>query len=143
MPTRLRIFDEVFGAADPAARRVERPVLELHSRKVTVADLIRFRIERERDRLEDGLLAMAAARPGPETALNATPTLARSFAGPGADALVVADVDRAVAVAMKAFERGRFLILVNDRQVVRTDEPIALDEVNDAVFLRLTPLQAG
>ena len=143
MQTRVRIFDEVFGAADPAARRVERPTLRLSAQDVTVANLIRFRIETERDRQEDGLLALAAPRPKAERALNAAPTLARSFANPRTPDLQSVDLDGAVAAATEAFEHGRFLILVNDRQITSLSEPIALSDVNEAVFLRLMPLQAG
>jgi hypothetical protein len=56
---------------------------------------------------------------------------------PGADAEALADD------AVAAFERGRFFLLVDDRQVTDLDEALGLAETSNVTFLRLTPLQGG
>src|SRR4029079_11704178 len=45
--------------------------------------------------------------------------------------------------ATDAFEAGRILILVNDRQVSSLDDEIVLSPSTDVAFLRLTPLVGG
>ncbi len=144
MQRRVQVFDESFGAIASSAARVERSPLEFAASQITATDLIRFRIEREKERAEDAMLAMVSERAGTmEHALNSAPTIARGFAAPAARLAKPLDIDKAVADAVDAFEKGQFLVLVNDRQIHTVTEPIQLHEVNEAVFLRLLPLKGG
>lgn len=53
------------------------------------------------------------------------------------------DVEALADSAVAAFERGRFYLLVDDRQVTDLDEVLGLAETSNVTFLRLTPLQGG
>ncbi len=46
-------------------------------------------------------------------------------------------------LATEAFDAGRILILVNDRQAASLDEEIVLSPETDIAFLRLMPLVGG
>ncbi|MCB9948977.1 MAG: hypothetical protein H6842_14340 [Rhodospirillaceae bacterium] len=144
MQRRVQVFDESYGALTPGAARVERSPLEFAEAEITAIDLIRFRIERELERSEDAMQAMVSGRTSTtEQVLNSPPTIARGFAAPAARLANPTGIDKALAEAVEAFEQGRFLFLVNDRQIRTTTEPIRLQEVNAAVFLRLLPLKGG
>lgn len=49
----------------------------------------------------------------------------------------------AVQTALKAFEAGRYFLIINDRQIEEIDRVIELTPATEAVFLRLTPLVGG
>lgn len=122
--------DEVVGAFDEARRRTVATIRDA-SRMLSVRDLIRFRVERE---IEARHERDGGCRPSDP------PTLMDRLAGtPGGrlDAALVA------ARAHEAFEAGRYFLIVNGRQVETLDETVPLDATNEAVFLRLVPLQGG
>ena len=51
--------------------------------------------------------------------------------------------DQLAERAFTAFEAGKLLLIVNDRQVTDLDEDIPLHTANEAVFFKLVPLQGG
>jgi hypothetical protein len=53
------------------------------------------------------------------------------------------DVDREVARALKAFERGRFMLLVDGRQILGVDDVVTLSAASAVTFVRLVPLRGG
>ncbi len=53
------------------------------------------------------------------------------------------DGDTQVRVALDAFARGRFLLLVDDRQVTELDIEVVLRPGSHVSFLKLTPLVGG
>lgn len=53
------------------------------------------------------------------------------------------DAEKQVFVALDAFQKNRFFILVNDQQVSDLEENILVDEVAKISFLRLMPLVGG
>lgn len=53
------------------------------------------------------------------------------------------DVERQCQLAISAFERNGFLLLVDDRQVDELDEPFRLAAISKVQFLRLLPLVGG
>lgn len=53
------------------------------------------------------------------------------------------DVERQCKLALSAFERNGFLLLVDDRQVDELDTPFKLTPVSTIQFLRLLPLVGG
>lgn len=53
------------------------------------------------------------------------------------------DADEQVAIARDAFEHGRILLLVNDRQLERLDDEVALTGSMEVCFYQLVPLVGG
>jgi hypothetical protein len=53
------------------------------------------------------------------------------------------DAQAQTEVAWDAFERGRVLLLVGDRQLTEIDEEVVLAPGTSAVFLKLVPLVGG
>ncbi|OPC77038.1 hypothetical protein B4N89_41420 [Embleya scabrispora] len=53
------------------------------------------------------------------------------------------DPERQCALAIEAFERNGFVVLVGDRQVEDLDEPVTLAGDTEIVFLRLIALVGG
>jgi hypothetical protein len=45
--------------------------------------------------------------------------------------------------AIRALEQNKFLLLVDDRQVLHLDDPIRINDSTTVTFLRLIPLQGG
>jgi hypothetical protein len=45
--------------------------------------------------------------------------------------------------ALEAFRRGRFVLLVDGRQLVREDDRVTIGPDTDVTFLRLVPLRGG
>lgn len=109
--------------------------LQLEAEQVTVRELIISRVASEVRAYNAGqelgrfrgLVQPIAA----EVALN----------GPREPHLVDAEIQAKVAV--EAFERGRFLLLVDDRQVTGLDERVVLRTGSSVSFLKLTPLVGG
>lgn len=53
------------------------------------------------------------------------------------------EVGKAVAAALAAFERGAYLVVLDDRRLERLDERIALTPISRLTFWRLIPLVGG
>ena len=85
--------------------------------------LIEERVRSECDRIRVGLAASA---------------FHSDLAG-GEDVLA----DKLVVRALAAFERGKILLIVNDRQVIGSGAMIDITEWLDVTFVRLVPLQGG
>ena len=140
----LKIVDECFGTG--AGER--RPALELRlvSERITARDLIRRRVA---DEVETASRARSEHVAGhartrsflipldqdsPETRLNAPakPRRLRLF-----------DEQAEYARAIRAFEKHQFILLLDERQIDRLDDEVALTQDSEAVFLYLTPLIGG
>jgi len=52
-------------------------------------------------------------------------------------------VEDATSVALQAFEDGLYYMFVNDVQIERLDQPVTGSDVQDVLFVRLTPLVGG
>lgn len=157
----IGVIDEMPGLA-PAhvmTLRLDRPVISL-------ADLIRARVEVEVERLE-------AVRVGAQAALTAEEAMFRARVsqflvmpdaveralngdrgayGPGVRALqqrrneggdLSLDSAAMVAVALDAFQRGAFFVLTGERQLIDLDEEIDIARTTDVTFIKLTPLKGG
>ncbi len=55
----------------------------------------------------------------------------------------VIDAERHYQLAIAAFERNGFLLLVDEQQVDELDEPFRLSSISNVQFLRLLPLVGG
>jgi hypothetical protein len=53
------------------------------------------------------------------------------------------DPERQTEVAVRAFERGHVLLLVDDRQVEQLDDEVTLHSGSSVSFLKLVPLVGG
>jgi hypothetical protein len=104
--------------------------------RVTLRDLIRLRVREEVARYNlrpaaefHGLVAPDGATPGPTGHRMAAPRRI--------------DWERQADIAIGAFLRNGFFVLVSGRQVVDLDEEIELTGTMDVGFIRLTPLVGG
>lgn len=129
--TQVRIVDETFGAPDDGGRRAVRGTLSLDLDCTTMRNLIRLRVEDE--------MASSADRI----------TFLRELCGEVPGEQVTGDrgraslVEAAIRRAWDGFDAGDFLVLVNDLQAASLDDPVPLEDVNEAIFLRILPLQGG
>ena len=111
---------------DAVNARAPEPILSWNWDKLkrcTVAMLIEERVRTECDRVAAG----------------ARPSELLSDLGFDRDRLTEKLVDRARA----AFAGGKIFVIVNDRQVTALDEEIPIEEVTEAVFLKLVQLKGG
>jgi hypothetical protein len=109
--------------------------------RITVRDLITTRVREEvaRHNLELSTVGRASFRglvtpSGDERALN------------GSDAAHAArrvDWEAQAQVAIEAFGRNGFFVLVNGRQAIELDEEVDLTGTADVAFVRLVPLVGG
>lgn len=141
MSNTVSVVDETLGAVSPDKRRLERKPLRIDASRITARDLIRFRVEQEIERREEPSRRLAYVPPEPERALNEEAVARRSFS-PGKNG-GPEDILVAIAIAHEGFEAGRYLLVVNDRQIDDLDAEIRLSETNEACFVRLLPLQGG
>ena len=117
----------------PARLVLEFPLQET----VSVADLIRLKVEEEARRL----IAMQTLDQCPEAGLG------REYQDLTSGALAILpqplDLEAEVHKAQQAFAEGRFLILVDGHRYTRLDEPVTLTPQSAAKFVRLMPLTGG
>jgi hypothetical protein len=127
----ITILDEA-----PGAGRREAFKLQLWSERITVRELIERRVRHEVDEYNtkapeyfQGLVQPTDA----ERVLNGW-RLKRARR---------IDPEEQVAGALDAFDHGRILLLVDDRQVESLDEPITLRRDAEVTFFKLVPLIGG
>jgi len=130
MTATLTIRDELTGREPTGSL-----VLEFLTERITVRELIRSRVYQE---VQDYNTARPAefrglVQPETEAALN----------GPPVRRSREIDWKKQFDVALAAFERRGFLILVGDRQMQSLDEEIVIAPGTQVTFLRLTPLVGG
>lgn len=127
----VRTFDEsTLGAM------VDGPVLELPGSRITIRELITLRVRAEVDRYnrEQPERYYGLVQPSDvEEMLNGPRT--RSFRKISADAQV--------KIALDAFERQGFLVLLPAGQASSLDEEVTLYPDDSVSFLRLVPLIGG
>ena len=128
-PISLRLLDERLSVAELIQRTVEEQVRELTVRR----------------RLDAEQAGRALAR----HYLSAEEVAAQARRGavrfPTARADKVAQLDPALEVekALRAFEAGTYVILVDGRRVERLDEVVPFSPGTKVTFLRLMPLVGG
>jgi hypothetical protein len=138
----LRVVDEHFGSGGA----VRRPAVELRlvSEQITAREIIQRRVEAEVETLNQRkflhferhaatrsfLIELNAA--SPEAVLN-----------PRGRRPAPIQVDRETSRAFEAFEKQRFIMLIDGRQVEGLDSIVAVQSASEAVFLYLMPLKGG
>jgi len=127
----LTVFDEILGQRRPAL------TLDLPEPTIKARELIRSRIFEEvkgyNESLDERYLGLV--QPPPEEQL-----LNR---GPRSRRQRKIDWHEQARVALEAFERNGFMLLVDDRQVESLHEEIRVRPETQVVFLKLVPLQGG
>jgi hypothetical protein len=53
------------------------------------------------------------------------------------------DADKQVETAIRAFESGRYFLLINDRQIIELDDVIVINPNTKIVFLKILRLVGG
>ena len=135
MAATLTLRDETLTGTPDAAWS-----LEFLTDRITVADLIRERVYQE---VADANVAARIAGGTHRRLVTPTETERQLNApGPSRPARTI-DWKRQVAVAEEAFTSGRFLILVDGRQVDSLTDPITVGPDTDVAFVRLTMLVGG
>jgi hypothetical protein len=120
----------------PGYERSPRVKLELVSDRVTVRELIESRVRREVDAINRA--------PGMEFRTLVQPTDAeRTLNGFKLRKPKPINADAQCKLAVEAFERGRFFLLVDDRQVERLDQEIIIGPDTEVGFFKLVPLVGG
>lgn len=140
MPAILRVVDERFSATPTRMQALE---LRLASERVSAREILRRRVEAEVKALNDRKwtqlgqtrsLLVAPDAGSAEAILNAP---RQPASGPQVD--VEAEITRAI----NAFSAGRFLMLLDDRQLETLDQEVGLRPDSEVVFLYITPLKGG
>ncbi len=129
--TTIRLIDETTGGG-----KFEAPPLDLESESLTLRDLISLRVRAEVRRYNNerqprfyGLVQPSDM----ESLIN----------GPAVRRFRPIDADRQVEVALEAFKKQRFVVLLPDRQAMELEERIQLNDGDEVSFLRLVPLVGG
>ncbi|MEE4541729.1 hypothetical protein V2S66_07055 [Streptomyces sp. V4-01] len=110
--------------------------LEIAEERLTVGELIRRRVFQE-------VAEFHARRPEVFTGLVQPTDAERTLNGYRLRADRVIDPERQTELALEAFGRNGFLLLVGDRQVEDVAEEVDLPLGTEVVFLKLVPLVGG
>jgi hypothetical protein len=119
----ITFYQETFGAGDSSRRPIRS--LDLDVDTISVADLIRLRVE-----------ALYEGAPG--LVPGSAEWLRRH-----AEQEPLPTLEAAIEEARRGLLSNAYFLLVNGRQRRDLDEKVALDDVNQAVFLQLVPLKGG
>ena len=120
----------------PGAERRIALKLTLWSERVTARDLIERRVRHEVE-------AYNRTTPDVFEGLVQPTDAERILNGWRLKSPRIIDADRQVARACDAFNAGRILVLVDDRQLETLDEEVALTRDAEVCFYRLVPLVGG
>jgi hypothetical protein len=128
MSVALKIVDQTLGM-HPTTRE-----LRLVSERITLRELLKRRIDEDVAELNAG---------GDEIKPLVTPTAhERRLSGEKPTRRTV-NSERQLTAAVEAFERSRFVIIVDNRQVLDLDQPIVVTPDTEVRFLKLVPLVGG
>ncbi len=128
----LHIKDQNF-----AGKILDEILIQIEQEKITVAELIRLRVEQEVAKyntcVEKESQGFENAK---ENALNA-----QTNARPLNRKLV--DPEQEVYRTLEAFQQNQLFIMVDDRQIENLEDEIMLNQHTDVSFVQLTPLVGG
>lgn len=133
--TQIRIVDE-----NNTGDVISELKLLVKKPTVTVRDIIQARVENE--------VSAYNANSGQQRYSLVKPTAAeeilngkrREFKLKEAKAI---DLEAQIEVALSAFEKNGYLVLVDDKQVESLDQQITISKDTKIIFLKLTPLVGG
>lgn len=136
----LKLVDEEFGTAEKARRPFGE--LRLASLRVTAREIIRERVTlevalingRSNTGFSERSFIVALDPNSPEMALNPRGTRRKSRQ---------LNADEEIARTFVAFEKRRFLLLVDDRQLDGLDDELGFTDGSEVTFLKLSLLKGG
>jgi hypothetical protein len=130
MSVALKIVDQTLGVHPPITRE-----LRLVSERITLRELLKRRIDEEVVELNAGRdeIKPLVAPTEQERRLNGEKPIRRRLVDP----------ERQLAAAVEAFERNRFVVIVDHQQVLDLDHPIVIAPTTEVRFLKLVPLVGG
>lgn len=123
----------------PTGRRLAELGLQFAAEQTTVRELIRARVEQE-VRLHNAKSGLGRAR---FFGLVQPSDAERELNGYRLSKPRRIDFERQVETALRAFERGQVLVVVDGRQVDELDREITLSPQSSISFLKLVPLVGG
>ena len=131
MPVTIQISDEVIPGqrSAPSAMTVQQA-------ESTARELIRSRVQQEVERYNQSLPEVFCGLVQPEESEQILNGFRMRTKRP-------LDWHAQFERACSSFERNGFLLLVDGRQVVELDEPIALRADSEVQFVKLVPLVGG
>jgi hypothetical protein len=145
MSATLKVVDEQFRTGGSPLRRVGVH-LQLASERVSAREIIRSRVAAEVEELNRkrdaewpmriGSYIVGHGEGSHEAMLNSAPSMAPHRARR-------LDIEAETERAILAFNRHRFIMLLDDRQIDDLDEIIGLRPASEVVFVHLTPLKGG
>ena len=106
--------------------------IELDSVEVTAAELIRGRVTAELARIGGSVPRPIVPASEAEQALNGPRKEGRRL-----------DVAQETERALRAFKKGRFVVVVDGRQVNEADDKVTLTPDSTVTFVRLVPVRGG
>ncbi len=110
--------------------------IELETDTLSIADLIAKRVTAEVEKRNSKLHADCPGLVKPtETE--------RLLNGSRAMSLELVDVEQQVYVALDAFQKNGFFVLIDDVQALDLDQVVTLKDTSQVSFVRLTPLVGG
>ena len=110
--------------------------LQFASESVTVKDIIEARVTAEVDKYNDSLTGYFNGLIQPTEA-------ERTLNGYKMRESKRIDAEKQVFIALDAFQKNAFFVLVNDRQAESLDERVTLRADSSVSFVKLTPLVGG
>jgi hypothetical protein len=130
MSVALKIVDQTLGVHPPITRE-----LRLVSERITLRELLKRRIDEEVAELNAGRdeIKPLVAPTEQELRLNGEKPIRRRLVDP----------ERQLVAAVEAFERNRFVVIVDHQQVLDLDQPIVVTPTTEVRFLKLVPLVGG
>lgn len=145
MAVLLKIVDEHFGSGGTD----RRPAVELHlvSERITAREILQRRVEAEVESVNARRLAHAKGHANTHSLLiDVDPQSAEDLLNrllPPSRKARLARVEVEVARAALAFEKQRFIMLLDERQIEGLDDEVTLRAESQLVFLYLSPLKGG
>ncbi|MBX9602381.1 MAG: hypothetical protein K2X35_15335 [Bryobacteraceae bacterium] len=131
MPAQVRIVD-----ATVSGGTTQELLYEVDLGRMTLRKLIEIRSRNEVERPDAGgpEVFVGLAQPeGPEAGDSGYPLPVRREI----------DADARIKRAVKAFQRGAFLVLVDGRQVTKLDAPLEITYHSEVMFVKLLPVTGG
>ena len=132
MAAALKFYDYIPGARrEPGFRE-----LRLATERVSAREIIQRRVEEEVEAFNRNAEPMFRGLVQPA----GSDRVGAAFRVPAQRRI---DAAEQVRIACEAFERRRFVLLFDERQLETLDETVVLDGDNTVTFLRLVPLVGG
>lgn len=137
---RIVVRAEVIGRRGPAFSPIElQPESTFETVRELLAAIVRQQVNEFRQRKEESRFLQVLSG----TKLQAGVESGKIISGEQDSDSRIPAVEDAIMVALQAFEDGLYYMFVNDVQVESLGQTVAASDVQDVLFVRLTPLVGG